>query len=230
MTPRKEIIVVDDENDVRQMLRRALERESFTVREASNGRDALQMIREQPPSLILLDMGLPDIYGLDVCSAVKGDAKISHIPIVVLTGETQAGLNVTCLELGADDFLTKPCNMKELVARINAVMRRAFSAEPRREIIERGDVKVDLARRCLEHKGRLIDNFTPKEFDILCHLVDKSPAVISRDDLALAIWGVGLHAFQSRTIDVHVLRIRQKMGPELAARLNTVSGAGYKFA
>jgi DNA-binding response OmpR family regulator len=224
-----DVLVVDDEQPVRELIARCLQRAGFTVQQAASGQEALRLARLTAPGLIVLDLGLPDITGLDVCAAVKNDSGIAETPIVILTGDRQQGQSIVCLESGADDYLNKPCDLAELTARVKAVLRRANPPSKMRELMNLDGLTVDPARRVAFVEDRPVENLTPKEFDILCLLLQSRPDVLSREFLARKVWGDEAVAAESRTLDVHIRRLRQKLGEKAAARLVTVPGRGHRF-
>jgi DNA-binding response OmpR family regulator len=223
------LLVVDDDPSIRELLNRALSGAGYAVRLASTGQEGLDEVARERPQLMVLDLGLPDMFGLKVCSAVKENPATASVPVLVLTGELGEGLSATTLDTGADDFLQKPCDIKELLARVRALLRRAAVPEGASPAIRQGDVVIDLDRRIFACGETSVGNFTPKEFDILCLLVRRSPEIISRPTLAAEVWGEDQSVLQSRTIDVHLRRIRRKLGEALSHRMITVPGQGYRF-
>lgn len=227
---KQNVLVVDDEKITRNILRQALEESGFSVLEAESGKDALKIVRDYLPALTILDLNLLDISGLDVCAAIKNDKLISHVPIIVLTGEDEEGRNISCLDQGADDYMIKPFDWKEVVARVKAVLRRVHYAGGKQEIIRKNGISIDVGRRAVVMDDKIvIENLTPKEFDLLSLLVQNSPNLLSREFLTKKVWDCDEQIVHERTIDVHIRRIRFKLGPKILSRLLTVPGTGYKF-
>ncbi|MBI3615824.1 MAG: response regulator transcription factor [Candidatus Omnitrophica bacterium] len=225
MRPR--IIVVEDEKSIVRILTYNLEREGYQVSVAKDGEEALEKIRREPPSLVLLDLMLPKIDGLEVCRQIKADPKTAQLPIIMLTAKTQETDRVVGLELGADDYLPKPFSPRELVARVKAVLRRASRSELS-GAWRCGVLSVDWERRIVKIKQKSL-SLTPKEFDLLKVLVEAGGRVLSRDALLERVWGYDQALeIQSRTVDLHVSQLRQKLGPE-GKRILTATGAGYRF-
>jgi DNA-binding response OmpR family regulator len=155
-----QVLIVDDRGDMRVMLKTALELEGFQVLEAATGQEALKVTRENQPDLILLDLKLPDISGLDVCAAVKNDPAVSRIPIIMLTASRETGQVSTCLGTGADDYVEKPYELPELMSRVRAVLRRTSEGAGHRGLLQRNGLTVDLGRRAVLAENRVMDDFT----------------------------------------------------------------------
>jgi len=223
----KTILVVDDEPKIVQLARDYLEHAGFTVASASDGREALASFRANPPDLIVLDLGLPLVDGLDVARAVR---KTSNVPIVMLTGRDDEVDRVAGLELGADDYVTKPFSPKELVARVRAVLRRAEVAATPTDIVRAGEVTLDIPRMSVRVKAKAIE-LTPTEFQILATLARAPGRVFTRAQLLDAVHGVAFESYE-RAIDAHVKNIRRKLEPDPREPryLLTVHGVGYRFA
>ena len=220
------IMVVDDDPNIRELVRLYLEKEGFEVTCAERGDEAVKMFRATPPNLMLLDVMLPGMDGWQVCREVR---KISNIPIIMLTAKDETFDKVLGLELGADDYVVKPFDSKEVVARIKAVLRRCAPAEQAREgLITYDNLSVDLARYELKVKGKTVEA-PPKELELLYYLASHPNRVFTRDQLLDEVWGFEYYG-DSRTIDVHVKRLREKLeGASDAWGLKTVWGVGYKF-
>ncbi len=223
----KTVLVVDDEPKIVQLARDYLERASFRVTSASDGKEALAAFRGGAPDLIVLDLGLPMLDGLDVARAIR---KSSNVPIVMLTGRGDEADRVAGLELGADDYVTKPFSPKELVARVRAVLRRAELASSPKEVITAGDVIVDIPRMSVSVRGHGVD-LTPTEFELLATLARAPGRVFTRAQLLDAVHGVTVVSYE-RAIDAHVKNIRRKLEPDPREPryLLTVHGVGYRFA
>ncbi len=228
MKPR--ILIVEDEKAIAAFVQAALEREGLSVQVARSGEAALAQIEAERPDLILLDLMLPGLDGFEVCRHVR--ARKPYIPIIMLTARAQDTDKIVGLELGADDYITKPFNARELTARVRALLRliRQTSGEPAANLIRAGDLTVDRERHVTTVAGQPID-LTPKEFDLLATLIAERGRVFGREMLLERVWGYD-YMGESRTIDVHIQRLRQKIeaDPANPHYLLTVRGLGYKFA
>ena len=225
------ILVVEDEENIVNLVRAYLEREGFMVKTAADGRMALQQARAVQPHLIVLDLMLPGLGGLDVCRRLRQE---SDVYIIMLTAKSEEADRVVGLELGADDYLTKPFSPRELVARVKAVLRRSREGEgavPRAEsgIIEAGPLSIDLARRRVIKHGTPIE-LTTLEFDLLRVLGGEPGVVFSRAHLVQRVWGYDFLG-DERVVDVHIGLLRKKIedDPSEPALLKTVRGVGYKL-
>jgi two-component system phosphate regulon response regulator PhoB len=223
------IIVIEDESDIRENLRFNLEREGFDVAVAEDGETGLALVRRERPDLVLLDLLLPKLDGMEVCRALKGDEATRDVPIIMVTAKADETDIVLGLGLGADDYATKPFSPRELIARVRAVLRRAEkqrSAPPEGERLVRGDLVVDTVRHEVTVAGRPVA-LTPTEFRLLLCLAARPGRVFGRDSLVSHVIGEGVSVVD-RTIDVHVQAIRKKLG---ASRdlIETVRGVGYRF-
>ncbi len=225
---KEKILIVEDEKDIIKMLRYNLEKEGFKVIAAGDGEDALDLAVRQHPNLILLDLMLPGMDGLEVCKALKKESKTNPIPIIMLTAKGQESDKVVGLELGADDYITKPFSPRELIARIKAVLRRATEKEKLPEIFQTGDLKIDFARISVNVKDKPVE-LTAKEFELLKTLLKAKGRVLSRDYLLDTIWGYD-HAMeiQTRTVDVHIRTLRKKL-KTTSKYIVTVKNYGYRF-
>ena len=223
----KTVLVVDDEPKIVQLARDYLEHAGFTVASASDGREALASFRAKAPDLIVLDLGLPLVDGLDVARAIR---KTSNVPILMLTGRGDEADRVAGLELGADDYVTKPFSPKELVARVRAVLRRAEVAATPTDIVRAGEVTLDIPRMSVRVKAKAIE-LTPTEFQLLATLARAPGRVFTRAQLLDAVHGVAFESYE-RAIDAHVKNIRRKLEPDPREPryLLTVHGVGYRFA
>jgi two-component system, OmpR family, alkaline phosphatase synthesis response regulator PhoP len=223
----KQILVVDDEPRIAEICRDYLERAGFKVTLAANGTDALALARTKRPDLVVLDLGLPKLDGLDVTRALR---KHSNVPIIMLTARVEESDKVTGLELGADDYLTKPFSPKELVARVRAVFRRVEIGPGRAEVIRAGEVSLDIPRMQASVGSRTVD-LTSTEFELLAMLMRQPGRVFTRGQLLDAIRGEGVESFD-RAIDAHIKNLRRKLEPDARSPryVLTVYGVGYKFA
>jgi len=224
-----DILVADDDKLDRHLLKTALQANGYSVSEVGSGRDAMRKTRENLPSLLILDLNLGDFSGLDVCAALKNDDHVSHIPIIVLTGDDETGKNIACLDQGADDYMTKPFDGPELLARVRAILRRVNYGGKRQEILKVDGLSIDVGRRAVFLKDRAIESLTPKEFDLFYLIAKNSPNLVDRRTVAKKVWNSDVEIINERTIDVHIRRIRLKLGPALLGRLRTVPGKGYKL-
>ena len=218
------ILLVDDDPNIRQLLNLYLEKEGFEVAMATRGDEALKMFKASPPNLMLLDIMLPGMDGWQVCREVR---KISNIPIIMLTAKDETFDKVLGLELGADDYVAKPFDMKELVARIKAVSRRFQAADaPDRELVFPG-LTININQYTVMYMGRELE-MPPKELELLHFLASHPGMVFTREQLLEQVWGFDFFG-DSRTVDVHVKRIREKLGERTEWQIKTVWGVGYKF-
>ncbi len=222
-----DVLVVEDEPDIRTLVVHHLTRDGFRCRTAATGPEALASVRRAPPDLVVLDLMLPELNGIEVCRRLRGDAATAALPIIMLTARADEVDRVVGLEMGADDYVVKPFSPKELVARVRAVLRRARGGEPGRPLSV-GPVRVDAARHVVTVSGQPVE-LTPKEFDLLHALLEAAGRVLSREHLLNRVWGYA-HAdeIESRTVDVHIRRLRAKLGVE-ERRITTIKGVGYRF-
>jgi len=226
-----QILVVEDDDAIAAFVTTVLEREGYAVTWVRTGREALSHIQDNAPNLVLLDLMLPgDLGGLQVCRAIRGGE--AYIPIIIVTAKDEDVDKIVGLELGADDYITKPFNTRELLARMRAVLRLASSGKEmwHRERLQVGPLQIDLAGRDVRVEGRSIP-LTPKEFDLLVVLARNQGRVFGRETLLQQVWGYD-YLGDSRTVDVHVQRLRSKLesDPRHPRYLLTVHGIGYKFA
>ena len=223
----KHILVVDDEPRIAEIAKDYLEHAGFRVTTADNGPDALAIARTRRPDLVVLDLGLPRMDGLDVTRALR---KQSNVPIIMLTARVDESDKLVGLEIGADDYVTKPFSPKELVARVRAVFRRVDAAPERGDVVRAGDVVLEQSKMRARVAGRPID-LTPTEFELLATLARQPGRVFTRAQLLDAIRGVAVESFD-RAIDAHVKNVRRKIEPDPHAPryVLTVHGVGYKFA
>jgi DNA-binding response OmpR family regulator len=223
------VLVVEDDTTLAATLRYNLEREGYICLLAADGARALELARRERPALVLLDVMLPGIDGLEVCRRIRAE---SSVPIIMLTARVEETDRVVGLEVGADDYVTKPFSVRELMARVRAALRRS-QMRPDDESVPRpatfGDVRVDPARREVSRGGRTLA-LKPKEYDLLWYFVTHPGRVFSRDHLLEQVWGYDF-AGGSRTVDVHVRWLREKIEPDPARprHIRTSRGAGYLF-
>ena len=232
MTDRiRRILIVEDEASLADSIRYNLEREGYEVVVADDGRDAIRLARMESPDLVLLDLMLPMMSGLDVCRSLRAE---SNVPIIIVTAKDGEADKVAGLELGADDYVTKPFAMRELMARVGANLRRVTMVEPglspeQDEILEGGPVWLNISRHEAIVRGHEVE-FRPKEFELISTFLSRKGRLLSRDFLIEEVWGPG-HYGEMKTLDVHIRRIRKKIeeDPHKPVHLVTVRGLGYKY-
>ncbi len=222
----KNILVVDDEQKIVNIIKAYLEREGHKVVAAYDGRSALFLARTQAPDLIILDLMLPELSGWEVCRILRAE---SNVPIIMLTARDEDTDKIVGLELGADDYVTKPFNSRELVARVGAVLRRAEGMTEKRTIVRAGDLSIDLERHEVRRGDRLLE-LTHTEFELLSVLAEHPGRVYTRMQLLSKVQGDAYEGYE-RTIDSHVKNLRKKIEPDpnRPQYLMTVWGAGYKL-
>lgn len=219
------VLVVEDEPDVVDLLRYNLNRAGFNVLIANNGIDGLALARKNQPNVIVLDIMMPGMDGRAVCRALKGDSMTQQLPVIMLTAKTDVGDRIQGLELGADDYVTKPFSPRELVLRVEALLRR-IRMGTRSDVIEVDDFHVDKNAFEIRLDGKRLD-LTTTEFKLLTILIERRGRTQSRDALLYDVWGYQ-NAIDTRTVDTHMRRLREKLGKH-AARLETIRGEGYRF-
>src|ERR671922_686324 len=217
------VLIADDEKNILQLARMYLVAEGFTVESAANGREALDKVRQVKPDLVILDLMMPEIDGWEVCRRLRKD---SDVPIIMLTARGEDVDKTVGLELGADDYLTKPFNARELVARVKAVLRRYTAGKAPEKVLQVGDLRIDPERHEVYIGDRPID-LRPKEFELLTALARNPGVVFDRERLLKIAWGYDYYG-DSRTVDVHVTWLREKLR-DSSARIQTVWGVGYKL-
>ena len=223
------ILVVEDEKDLVDLLSYNLSREGYSVDIATTGAAALDRIKERKPDLVLLDLMLPDVPGTDVCRRVKGDPSTSHIPVVMVTARAEEIDRIVGFELGADDYVTKPFSVRELLLRVKAILRRDRAGSPQAApsgVVRSGRLSVDLERHRAEVDGREV-TLTALEFRLLTCLLERAGRVQTRDVLLADVWGLESEV-ETRTVDAHVKRLRRKLGAAGDA-VETVRGVGYRL-
>jgi len=222
------ILVVEDEEALADTVRYNLEREGYAVSVATDGRRAIERFRSDPPSLVVLDLMLPELSGLDVCRMIRAE---SDVPIIMVTAKDSEADKVTGLELGADDYVTKPFSVRELISRVRANLRRVRpqAVPPAEEVLAGGPVRMDVARHEVTVRGETVA-LPPKEFELLEALLRRRGRLLTREFLIEEVWGADYYG-DTRTLDVHVKRLRRKVehDPHHPVHLVTVRGLGYKF-
>ena len=222
----RSIVIVEDDEDIADSIRYNLEREGFRVRVAATGEDAINLILDRPPNLILLDLNLPHMSGFEMCRRLRAESTTARVPILMLTARTDEADKVLGLNLGADDYITKPFSMRELVARVRAVLRRADGAETDRPVYDDGVLAIDPSTFSVRCRGREV-RLTRKEFSLLSELARNQGRVMTREVLLDRVWGLTYYG-DSRTLDVHIRRLRQKLGD--SSLIETVTGMGYRLS
>ncbi len=221
------ILLVDDEASIVQLAQMYLEREGYRVQSVGDGQQALQTVRTSRPDLIVLDVMLPGLDGFEVCRRIR--AEDHALPILMLTARDEDIDKILGLELGADDYMTKPFNPRELVARIRAILRRSerpAPSHPPSEVIHLGDLAIDLGQRSVLCQGQAID-LRMQEFEVLLILARHRNLVLTREQLLNLAWGFDFYG-QTRTVDVHIAQLRRKLGSSVV-KIETVTGIGYKL-
>jgi len=223
------VLIVEDEVNIRQLIRYNLEKENFIVLEAADGLQGIKMAKAEKPDLVILDLMLPGADGLEVCRALKGNALTAALPIIMLTARSEEIDKVIGLELGADDYMTKPFSPRELVARVKAVLRRSQKETSLPGELALGRLRFNFARYEV-FIGNAKLELTPKEYELLKMLATNLGKVFTREQLLEKVWGYE-YIGDTRTVDVHVRHLRSKMehDTETAERLETVRGVGYRL-
>jgi len=226
-TPRMKILVAEDDPDIADLIVRYLRKQGWTAHVASAGDEALAFARREPVDLVVLDVMLPGLSGLEVCRALRDDKATAATPIIMVTARAEETDRIVGLDIGADDYLAKPFSPNELVARVRALLRRAKRADTPVTTLSLGPIVMDLARHTVSDAGRDV-KLTAKEFLLLQYLLEHPGRVLSRDLLLGDVWGYR-YTGGTRTVDVHVRRLREKL-PLLVDSLVTVKQFGYKLA
>lgn len=224
------VLLIEDQESDRKLVTAALEKDGYRVLAAETGEEGLELLSQSQPNLVLLDLILPGIDGLEVCRQIRAK---NDIPIMMLTGRDDEVDKVVGLELGADDYLAKPFGMRELLARVHAMLRRTFITEKavaQKRRLNFPGLEIDLPTRSVTCENEQI-HLTPKEFDLLYHLASQPRRVFRRDEIVQEVWGYSPQSGDLRTVDTHVKRLRKKLeeGREVPWTLATVWGVGYKF-
>jgi len=223
---RERILLIEDEPDIAEVLQYNLEKEGYHVEVARRGDTGLEVVRKDNPDLILLDLMLPGIDGLEITRLLKRDPATAHLPIVMLTARGEEVDRIVGLELGADDYISKPFSPREVVLRVKAVLRRIQHEEVASELLQVGGIELDISGHQLRVRGREVP-LTATEFRLLRLLMERGGRVQTRGQLLSDVWGYA-EDIDSRTVDTHIRRVRRKLGPE-ADRIETVIGVGYRL-
>ena len=224
MKPR--ILVVDDEPEAVELIEFNLKQSGYTVSTAADGADALKKARSQPPDLIVLDVMLPEMDGFEICKTLRLDPSTARVPIIMLTAKAAEIDRVLGLELGADDYLTKPFSTRELLLRIKKILARGQFSEQAENLLRFGDLAIDTPRHVASWREKPFD-LTATEFKLLTVLAQRAGRVQSRDQLLRDVWEYD-SLIDTRTVDTHMRRLREKLGPA-SKHLDTVRGVGYRF-
>lgn len=225
----EKILIVDDEEHILELLKFNLENAGFKVVTASNGIEALEYLKNFMPKLILLDLMLPGMDGYDVCKEIRRNKNLSHIPIIMITARSEELDKILGLELGADDYITKPFSIRELIARVKAVLRRTSTSLSYENTFSYGNLVVDFEKHEVSKNGERVD-LTLKEFELLELLIKNKGKVLTRDSLLDKIWGYE-YIGETRTVDVHIRHLRQKIEDDdkNPRYIETIRGIGYRF-
>jgi DNA-binding response OmpR family regulator len=222
----KKILIVEDEQDILDLVQLYLKKEGYRTYTASTGLEGLRQAKAEQPDLVVLDLMLTEMDGLEVCKQIRADPRLSRTPIIMLTAKAEEADTVIGLELGADDYVTKPFSPKALVARVKALLRRLERAQEGPARLTYDNLAMDLARHEVISAGKEI-SLTAKEFGLLEHLLRNPGRVLTRDALLNAVWGYDYYG-TTRTVDVHVRRLKQKM-PALNEAIVSIKSLGYKL-
>jgi len=223
----KKILIVEDEKDMVTGLQFNLEARDYTVITAYDGEAGYQRALEEQPDLVILDIMLPKLNGYEVCKRLKRE--MPDLPIIMLTAKSQEAEIVTGLELGADDYITKPFSVLELLARIKSVLRRTKSIIPIPEAVRFGNLEIDFRKYCAQKEGKSI-KLSPRDYEILKCFIERQGEIVSREDLLNQVWGYDSYP-NTRTVDAHIAKLRRKIEdrPEEPKHIITIHGIGYKF-
>jgi DNA-binding response OmpR family regulator len=232
----EKILVIEDDEELQEFLKQTLQLENYEAIISANGKDGLQQVKKASPGLILLDLGLPDIDGLEVCKVIKQSADTRPIPVIILTARSTTDDKISGLECGADDYIVKPFEPQELLARIRAIFRRIdYYAPQQDEVITKGSITLDVGKKTVSVDFKVDIDLSPKEFQLLYLLLKNCNKVMERSYLLKSLWGYQ-GSVESRTIDVHIQRLRRKLSEQvnkfseyMGERIVTIEGYGYKF-
>ena len=220
----QKILVVDDESDIQELLKYNLSKEGYVVKTASDGIKALEVAKEFIPDLVLLDIMMPKMDGVETCRQIRENPDLSSVFVIFLTARSEEYSEVAAFDVGADDYITKPIKPRALISRIQALFRRDSKAKKESDVLDAGDLVVDKSSYTVSIKGKKT-NLPKKEFELLYFLVQNPGKVYGRDELLHNIWGSDVYVL-ARTVDVHVRKVREKIGE---GYILTVKGVGYKF-
>jgi two-component system, OmpR family, alkaline phosphatase synthesis response regulator PhoP len=223
---KKRILVVDDDKDIRRLVENILTKEGFVTIGADTAADAIKKVQGSKPDMIILDLQLPDKDGFEVCKILRADQATRYIPVIILTVQTLDSYKIAGLEIGADDYITKPFNQTELVARVKAVMRRTEWKEKKDATLRDANLIVNMDKHAVHIDNKPVD-LSPKEFDLLVVFLQNRGKVLTRAELSETVWG---HEYfnNTRTVDVHVGRLRKKLA-KIGDKVKTVERIGYRY-
>lgn len=225
-----QVFIVEDNEEVRELLEVILSAKGFEVRSSKSGLKAIDICEDMPPDIVVLDLTLPDIDGLEVCRRIKSFPRMANVPVLICSARSHVSERVKGLESGAEDYLTKPFDPAELVARIKVLLKRYGQSPPEtRKSIQSGTIKLEPKNYQVALAGSRVADITPREFDILYLLVERSPEMISRPEISKLIMGKE-HDEESRVIDMHIAQIRKKLGEKLSGKILTIPGKGYQWS
>ncbi|PHR23210.1 MAG: DNA-binding response regulator [Fluviicola sp.] len=219
------VLIIDDEADIRDILAYNLKKEGFTVYTAPNGKDGIEIARTSQPDIVILDVMMPEMDGIEVCEILRNDASTKHIRICFLTARSEDYSQIAGLDAGADDYVAKPIKPRVLISRIKALLRRNINLEDDSAVTENGGLHIDREKYLVVSNGETV-HLPRKEFELLALLASKPEKVFDRDFILESVWGAGV-VVGDRTIDVHVRKLRGKIGDDY---IKTVKGVGYKFS
>jgi DNA-binding response OmpR family regulator len=224
------VLVIDDEPDIRRFLSKVFQKDNFMVYEAESGESGVRTAQAKLPNLITMDLKMPGMSGTEACQALKRDNRTCSIPIVIITASDREGEEIINLELGADDYLTKPLEIPMLMAHVHALMRRGPFLGTSPKVLEKGSLRLDVERKLATYDEEDFPHLTPKEFDLLYFLASGDGKPVKREALYHKIWGQPpVSKSVLRTVDVHIQRIRSKMGLDRKEGLMSVTGRGYMW-
>lgn len=223
---RTKILIVDDEADILTLLEYNLDKAGFEVISAQDGPEALDLAKKEKPRLIILDIMLPSMEGTEVCKIIKKDEATSHIPVIMLTAKGEEVDRIVGLELGAEDYVTKPFSPRELILRVKAVLKRLYGQQEKIKSITAGPIFIDINRLLVTLSGKTL-KLTSIEFNLIVELTKARGNVLSRNELLDRVWGADVYV-TDRTVDTHIRRLREKLG-KAAKYIETVRGFGYRF-
>ncbi|MCB1104115.1 MAG: response regulator transcription factor [Opitutaceae bacterium] len=227
-TKPKKILVVDDEPDVTDLLAYTLKAKGFTVEALNNPNASVGFARTFLPDLVILDVMMPELNGIQICRMLRADPALKHVPIIFLTAKAEEGDRIQGLENGADDYVSKPFSTKELVLRVQSILRRTSEGgQPEVKLLQAGDIVLDIARHEVKLHGQAID-LTATEFKLLRLLMERRGRVQTREHLLINVWNYETE-IETRTVDTHVRRLREKLGDQ-ADWIETIRGVGYRMA
>ncbi|HNV85878.1 MAG TPA: response regulator [Candidatus Omnitrophota bacterium] len=224
---KESVLIIEDDKNITELLKYNLEQDGYRVQFSARGDSGLEIARKSGPSLIVLDLMLPGLDGLEICRILKQNTKTAGIPIIMLTAKSEETDKIVGLELGADDYITKPFSPREFLARVKAVLRRK-QIQPKKALLKAGTIEIDTEKHLVTLKGKPLE-LTSKEYDLLRTLMEADGRVLERDSLLENVWGYDQAAgIETRTVDMHIGQLRKKLKTE-AERVITVKNAGYRF-